>query len=270
MSPLQPQLPPQPAPMSPSRKKQIPGTLVLNWQPSERQAAKPVMRRPMTACEACRAAKVKCNGQNTCERCKTRGLRCSYSPALNAQNEAGQGIGHSRKSTRDRSGTTRSPSNGQVMPPTSLSTSQNQTQSDPMSVDMTGNPFAMAETSPEMLPFPQTNNLPQPNQNELEHWGEETFNNALEEFDWVFPSCLDVCHVSPNWRKRLPSSHANQFPSPRQTPARTDWTFCTPQPRQSARRQTPNATPHPSKRPPTPPNLHHSPAPRITANAVST
>lgn len=187
MSPSQPQ-PTQPVPMSSqSRKKQIPGTLVLNWQSPERQAAKPLMRRPMTACEACRAAKVKCNGQRACERCKNRGLRCSYSPALNAPGEAGHGVSNRRKSTGDRSAPTRSPSNGQIIPPSSLSASQSQTQSDPISVDLAGNPFAISETSPEMLSFPQTNS------NGLEHWGEETFNHALEEFDWVFPSCLDVC-----------------------------------------------------------------------------
>lgn len=146
--------------------------MVLNWQPVEGQSSKTLIRRPMTACEACRSAKIKCNGQRDCERCKKRGLHCSYNPSVNAHTEPEHGVSNPSTSTGNQA------------------TSMGQMQSDPMSVEMSNNPFAVSETGPEMMPFRQTDNG-------LEQWGEETFNHALEEFDWVFPSCdlgLDVSH----------------------------------------------------------------------------
>jgi hypothetical protein len=58
-----------------SRKGDIPGGLILRWQNS---AAQPVIRRPLTACQMCRIAKVKCNGKQDCDRCTSRGLVCRY------------------------------------------------------------------------------------------------------------------------------------------------------------------------------------------------
>ncbi|OKL56413.1 hypothetical protein UA08_08057 [Talaromyces atroroseus] len=64
-----------------SRKKEIPEAFILNWQCPGTQGAKPLVRRPMTACEACRMAKVKCNGKQECERCSSRGEICRYTSA---------------------------------------------------------------------------------------------------------------------------------------------------------------------------------------------
>lgn len=63
-----------------SRTRGIPENLIFNWRSSElRDGAKPLLRRPATACDACRTAKAKCSGQQDCGRCTRRGLICTYS-----------------------------------------------------------------------------------------------------------------------------------------------------------------------------------------------
>jgi hypothetical protein len=59
-------------------KSGIPSDFILNWQSSKNRGAKPLIRRPVTACEPCRAAKVKCNAQKDCRRCSSRGIECVY------------------------------------------------------------------------------------------------------------------------------------------------------------------------------------------------
>lgn len=62
-----------------SRPRSIPENLIVNWRSSSpRDAAKPLLRRPVTACDACRAAKAKCSGKQGCDRCTTRGIACTY------------------------------------------------------------------------------------------------------------------------------------------------------------------------------------------------
>lgn len=62
-----------------SRPRSIPENLIVNWRPSNpRDAAKPLLRRPVTACDACRTAKARCSGKQGCDRCTTRGLACTY------------------------------------------------------------------------------------------------------------------------------------------------------------------------------------------------
>ena len=61
-----------------SRMGEIPRDFISNWQSRD---AKPLIRRPATACEACRVAKVKCNGQQKCDRCTGRAISCRYSYA---------------------------------------------------------------------------------------------------------------------------------------------------------------------------------------------
>lgn len=62
------------------RRQVIPPNLVQKWQSSPRRAVRPQVRRPKTACERCRTAKVRCHGdgQNECNRCTSRGLTCEY------------------------------------------------------------------------------------------------------------------------------------------------------------------------------------------------
>lgn len=63
-----------------ARRQEIPANLVQKWQSAPRQAVRPQVRRPRTACERCRTAKVRCHGdgQNECDRCTSRGLSCRY------------------------------------------------------------------------------------------------------------------------------------------------------------------------------------------------
>ncbi|KAH9903904.1 hypothetical protein F4778DRAFT_733166 [Xylariomycetidae sp. FL2044] len=63
-----------------SRNNGIPANLILNWHSSPLHAVKPLVRRPKTACERCRTAKVKCpgDGERECGRCTSRGLSCKY------------------------------------------------------------------------------------------------------------------------------------------------------------------------------------------------
>lgn len=62
------------------RRGRLPGTLILDWQSAETRAARPLVRKPATACEACRLAKVRCDAaQPDCARCRNRGTQCLYS-----------------------------------------------------------------------------------------------------------------------------------------------------------------------------------------------
>ncbi|KAB8212596.1 hypothetical protein BDV34DRAFT_184256 [Aspergillus parasiticus] len=157
-----------------SRRKQIPGTLVLNWQSPETQASKPLIRRPMTACEACRAAKVKCNGQQSCERCTSRGLHCTYTPSPNTQDINGSG------NVGAEIITVTSPPNSQTPCAPSIPMPTSQTTPDPMPVSLPGDLFPLPGCSAGAVQSV-------PTENALEHWREETFNHGLEQFDWVFP-----------------------------------------------------------------------------------
>jgi hypothetical protein len=58
-----------------SRKADIPRSFVSKWQNA---APKAKLRRPVTACQTCRTAKVKCDGQQDCSRCSSRGIACTY------------------------------------------------------------------------------------------------------------------------------------------------------------------------------------------------
>ncbi|KAL4744992.1 hypothetical protein BDW72DRAFT_187556 [Aspergillus terricola var. indicus] len=76
---MPPKMPLTPQQRRKSRNKEIPLNLIQTWQCPGSEGARPVVRRPITACDACRAAKVKCTGlQNACDRCTGRGLPCKY------------------------------------------------------------------------------------------------------------------------------------------------------------------------------------------------
>ncbi|KAK4178431.1 hypothetical protein QBC36DRAFT_104966 [Triangularia setosa] len=63
-----------------SRKGEIPRNFIRNWHSSASRpgGGSPLVRRPITACQSCRAAKVKCDGQQECNRCTSRGIACRY------------------------------------------------------------------------------------------------------------------------------------------------------------------------------------------------
>lgn len=68
-----------------SRKNDIPRDLILNWQSSRGRGARPLVRRPLTACEPCRGAKVRCDrAQPGCGRCRDRGTDCKYTTLFRA------------------------------------------------------------------------------------------------------------------------------------------------------------------------------------------
>lgn len=82
----------------PARDGEIPDHFIVNWPKSKSGTRSdpiktaPLVRRAITACEKCRAAKVRCNGQQDCQRCISRRLVCSYghrhqtaSPALDTR-----------------------------------------------------------------------------------------------------------------------------------------------------------------------------------------
>lgn len=78
-----------------TRKRGIPRNYILNWQASRAGAEKPLVRRPLTACEGCRSAKVRCSGQqqdecDRCERCAGRGLECRYTASSTPKNSPEQ------------------------------------------------------------------------------------------------------------------------------------------------------------------------------------
>ncbi|KAL4789637.1 hypothetical protein BDV19DRAFT_373814 [Aspergillus venezuelensis] len=76
---MPPKMPLTPQQRRKSRNKEIPLGLIQTWQCPGNEGARPVVRRPITACDVCRAAKVKCTGlQNACDRCTGRGLACKY------------------------------------------------------------------------------------------------------------------------------------------------------------------------------------------------
>lgn len=60
----------------PARDGEIPDRFIKNWRKSPKPT--PPVRRGITACESCRAAKVRCNGQQDCQRCIARQLVCTY------------------------------------------------------------------------------------------------------------------------------------------------------------------------------------------------
>lgn len=77
-----------------SRNGEIPDNFIVNWRkPEACGGAKPLVRRPITACENCRTAKVRCNGQQDCHRCTARGLVCAYTsnPVLDRRSPAEDG-----------------------------------------------------------------------------------------------------------------------------------------------------------------------------------
>ncbi|PYH95665.1 hypothetical protein BO71DRAFT_482705 [Aspergillus ellipticus CBS 707.79] len=165
-------MPPQPAGISTSRRKQIPGTRVLYWQP-EKQGRKPLTRRPMTACQACRSAKAKCSRQRRCERCRSRGLRCSYAsspmPPIENGTESDNGaepvISPAVEPVFGEDATTSFPMNEQ---------------SDLMPGDFIPSIFCLNNgpgADPTPPPIPAT---------------EQTFTEALEQFDWIFPADLTL------------------------------------------------------------------------------
>jgi hypothetical protein len=58
-----------------SRKSNIPDDFIQKWQST---GPKPLVRRPITACQVCRIARAKCDNQPQCERCSSRDIVCRY------------------------------------------------------------------------------------------------------------------------------------------------------------------------------------------------
>ncbi|KAH8673795.1 hypothetical protein BX600DRAFT_215728 [Xylariales sp. PMI_506] len=134
-------------------KGRIPGTLVMNWQPKA-AARSPLARRPKTACEPCRLAKVKCSGERLCSRCSTRRLSCRYR-------------GSPYSSTTSNSAP--SPDGSHA----------------PISVHQSGFGVGTLPLNEEPLGFPA--NSAEGILGANVEWTDEMFEQALEDFNWIFP-----------------------------------------------------------------------------------
>ncbi|KAH8799096.1 hypothetical protein F5884DRAFT_742654 [Xylogone sp. PMI_703] len=183
-----------------SRKRQIPGTLVLNWQSIENPATRSLVRRPMTACGACRAAKVKCNGQRRCERCRSRDLHCTYTTPANTS-EMGNGSAGAKTSPVVSQVTSSASSlSTSQMPPDGICIDSPCDAADPVRIDGGGtSPLASHDST-------------------MDYWSEEMFNQALDQFDWTFPELDTSLNIQASHGSGfLPSLEQTTF-SPRNAP----------------------------------------------------
>lgn len=151
-----------------SRGRRIPGTLVLNWQAAEGNGTKPLIRRPPTACESCRTAKVKCDGKSDCSRCKVRGLSCIYTPKPN------------RASTQMQQQQT--PRTVQSQPESRDSAS---IADDHMSEEVSLGLGILPETSSDEPTYTFT-------PPEEPDWPDDSFADSLSQFDWSFSNKMDM------------------------------------------------------------------------------
>jgi hypothetical protein len=106
----------------------------------------------MTACEACRTAKVKCDAQGDCSRCKMRGLECRYATRGSLANS------EPRLDFVGRS------------------------QANPGQEAIHGLTDLPSDIDSGFL-----DDLSLHNASDAMEWGEDAFNKALEHFDRVFP-----------------------------------------------------------------------------------
>ncbi|TQV94535.1 Fungal transcriptional regulatory protein [Cordyceps javanica] len=60
-----------------SRAAEIPDNFMVKWH-ADRNRGTRAVRRPITACQTCRASKVKCDGKQRCSHCTSRGVACVY------------------------------------------------------------------------------------------------------------------------------------------------------------------------------------------------
>ncbi|KAJ5272366.1 hypothetical protein N7478_007491 [Penicillium angulare] len=142
-----------------AQDKSIPGTQVLDWRA---RTPRPRLRRPMTACQACRSAKAKCNGQSKCQRCKKRGISCEFNPISNEGNGSINGDHYDRR-------------RNSVTP--SLLTDDVPAGQIPESRCIPRHDTITNQQSPQ---YDSTFNG-------VENWNERALNDALEQFDWIFP-----------------------------------------------------------------------------------
>lgn len=152
------------------RRGRLPGTLILDWQSAETRAARPLVRKPVTACDACRLAKVRCDAaQPDCVRCRNRGSQCLYS--FRAVTDA-----PTVPIVRPPSSTGRdSPS--RTVP---LAHSPDQTTMNPR---IDSGPSSPADGTVAAI--------------DITDWGEAASNYGLDDIHWVFPEA--------NFNVRIPS-----------------------------------------------------------------
>ncbi|KAJ5114105.1 hypothetical protein N7456_002639 [Penicillium angulare] len=157
--------------------KSIPGTQVLDWRA---RTTRPRLRRPMTACQACRSAKAKCNGQSKCQRCKKRGIACVFNPTPTDSNGSINENSHERRSNS-------------ITP--SLLTDDGP--AGQISESILDHDYTITnQQSPQY----------DPTFNGVENWNERALNDALEQFDWIFPEpqiALDLPSISCECRANM-------------------------------------------------------------------
>ncbi|GFF53762.1 uncharacterized transcriptional regulatory protein C1327.01c [Aspergillus udagawae] len=166
------------------RNENIPDNFIQSWQCPTADGVRSVVRRPITACESCRTAKVKCTGnQSTCERCTSRGIPCRYTAPSSTSSSSPRSTdssGHPKNVDSSTTSNSQSPASGN----TSLSIAK--PLAVPMSMDWgmdTADPLHLSEEGREQ------------DLDTMVEWPKEMSNYL---FDW---SSLDLSHnaiASPN------------------------------------------------------------------------
>ncbi|KAH8653803.1 hypothetical protein BX600DRAFT_471665 [Xylariales sp. PMI_506] len=174
---------------SSAQRGQIPGTLVFNWQPTDSQGTRSLVRRPITACQPCRAARAKCKGTLPCARCRARGISCKNITQ----------VGHRYSSASNRL-------SGHTVQSVEPALVENPAVSIVLGSPVTSSTMTLESASPHMIP---------PLGSEIKYSG-EALDSALEQFDWTFCDDIDFemdtinvgpsSTSSPNTRQEIAST----------------------------------------------------------------
>lgn len=181
---MPPKMPLTPQQRRKSRNKEIPLNLIQTWQCPGSEGPRPVIRRPITACDACRAAKVKCTGlQNACDRCTGRGLPCKYTtPSTSSCSTA---------SSASPPNTSSSTSSNHRSPATAATSISGSNPSDNMSMEWaldTANPRTLDE--PPRHEFSATVDWSKEMSDQLVDWSTLDFSQNVHPTPPFEPHCL--------------------------------------------------------------------------------
>ncbi|KAH8177876.1 fungal zn(2)-Cys(6) binuclear cluster domain-containing protein [Sarocladium implicatum] len=87
------------------RTADIPDNFMLKWQ-SETHRATKTTRRPMTACQTCRSAKIKCDRKAICGHCSARGIACVYNKSKSSPTSTKSAVRNNSQSAQGAQGAT--------------------------------------------------------------------------------------------------------------------------------------------------------------------
>ncbi|KAK0724662.1 hypothetical protein B0H67DRAFT_568467 [Lasiosphaeris hirsuta] len=154
-----------------SRKGEIPRNFIRNWHSSgSTRGASPLVRRPITACQSCRAAKVKCDGQQDCSRCNSRGMVCRY-----VNTETGETPFPQQQSQQSQQPQQQSPAGTVVSPATIYAAATSEPTSITTELD--------AMDAGDHFTFDTMAYQP-PLLDSMADWANETISQSLDDLDW--------------------------------------------------------------------------------------